>query len=76
MDRSGNAVVCALTMDNLFGTGRIMPGLGFLAAASPAAVPPPLLSAALVWNDNIKAFRAAVGRIGPGGRAAGGRGRR
>ena len=24
MDRNGNAVACALTMDNLFGTGRII----------------------------------------------------
>jgi gamma-glutamyltranspeptidase/glutathione hydrolase len=67
MDRTGNAVVCALTMDNLFGTGRIMPGLGILAAASPAAVPKPLLSAGLVWNDNIKAFRAAAGGSGQAG---------
>jgi gamma-glutamyltranspeptidase / glutathione hydrolase len=67
LDRSGNAVACALTMDNLFGTGRILPGLGFLAAASPAAVPPPFLSAGLVWNDNIKAFRAAAGGSGQAG---------
>jgi gamma-glutamyltranspeptidase/glutathione hydrolase len=67
MDRSGNGVACTLTMDNLFGTGRIMPGLGILAAASPAAVPPPLLSAAIVWNDNIKAFRAAAGGSGQAG---------
>jgi gamma-glutamyltranspeptidase/glutathione hydrolase len=67
MDRSGNAVACALTLDNLFGTGRVMPGLGFLAAASPAAVPPPLLAAGLVWNDNLKAFRAAVGGSGQAG---------
>jgi gamma-glutamyltranspeptidase/glutathione hydrolase len=67
MDRFGNAVACALTMDNLFGTGRIMPGLGFLAAASPTAVPPPLLAAGLVWNDNLKAFRAAAGGSGQAG---------
>jgi gamma-glutamyltranspeptidase/glutathione hydrolase len=67
LDRTGNAVVCALTMDNLFGTGRIMPGLGFLAAASPDAVPPPLLSAGLAWNDNLKAFRAAAGGSGQAG---------
>ena len=67
MDRAGNAVVCAVTMDNLFGTGRILPGLGFLGAASPAAVPPPLLSAGLVWNDNLKAFRAAAGGSGQAG---------
>jgi gamma-glutamyltranspeptidase/glutathione hydrolase len=67
MDRAGNAVACALTMDNLFGTGRIMPGLGFLAAASPAAVPPPLLAAGVVWNDNTNAFRAAAAGSGQAG---------
>ncbi len=67
LDRSGDAVACALTLDNLFGTGRIMPGLGFLAAASPAAVPPPLLAAGLVWNDNINAFRAAAAGSGQAG---------
>ena len=67
MDRLGNAVACSLTMDNLFGTGRIMPGLGILAAASPAAVPPPLLSAGLAWNDNIKAFRAEASGSGQAG---------
>jgi gamma-glutamyltranspeptidase/glutathione hydrolase len=67
LDRLGNAVVCALTMNNLFGTGRILPGLGFLAAASPASVPPPLLAAGLAWNDNIKAFRAEAGGSGQSG---------
>lgn len=67
MDRNGGAVACTLTLDNLFGTGRIMPGLGFLAAASPAAVPSPLLAAALAWNGNIHAFRAAVAGSGQAG---------
>ncbi|MCR8526431.1 gamma-glutamyltransferase family protein, partial [Escherichia coli] len=50
LDRDGNAVVCALTMNNLFGTGRVAPGMGIVLAASPAAVPPALLPAALAWN--------------------------
>lgn len=69
LDRNGNAVACALTMDNLFGTGRILPGLGFLAAASPAAVPPPLLAAGLVWNARDKAFRAEAAGSGQEGAA-------
>ncbi|MGE0226756.1 MAG: gamma-glutamyltransferase [Acetobacteraceae bacterium] len=69
LDRDGNSVVCALTMNNLFGTGRIVPGMGFLAAASPAFVPPPLLSVALAWNEPLRAFRAAVGGSGQNGAA-------
>ena len=67
LDRNGDAVVCALTMNNLFGTGRIAPGTGIMLAASPAAVPPPLLSAAIVWNSNIHKFRAAIGASGQEG---------
>jgi gamma-glutamyltranspeptidase/glutathione hydrolase len=69
VDRKGGAVACALTLNNLFGTGRIAPGTGILLAASPAVKPPALISAALAWNENIHAFRAAVG--GSGQNAAG-----
>jgi gamma-glutamyltranspeptidase/glutathione hydrolase len=69
LDRKGQAVSCALTMNNLFGTGRIAAGSGILLAASPAAKPPPLLSAAVAWNQNRGAFRAAVS--GTGQNAAG-----
>jgi gamma-glutamyltranspeptidase/glutathione hydrolase len=66
-DRNGNAVACALSMNNLFGTGRFIPDLGILAAASPDLVPPPLLSAAIVWNENIRSLRAAVASSGQAG---------
>jgi gamma-glutamyltranspeptidase/glutathione hydrolase len=64
VDRKGGAVACALTMNNLFGTGRVAPGTGILLAASPVAKPPPLLGVALAWNENLHAFRAAVGGSG------------
>jgi gamma-glutamyltranspeptidase/glutathione hydrolase len=64
LDRHGNAVVCALTMNNLFGTGRIAPGTGVLLAASPAVRPPPLLALTLAYNVRIHAFRAETGGTG------------
>jgi len=67
VDRDGNAVTCALSMNNLFGTGRIIPETGLLAAASPALLPMPLLSAGLIWNENIRAFRAAAVGSGQAG---------
>ncbi len=69
LDNAGGAVACALTMDNLFGTGRIAPGVGFLLAASPRGVPHPLLAAALATRRSHTVFRAAVG--GSGQNAAG-----
>ena len=57
-------MACAITMDNLFGTGRMVAGTGIVLAASPTAVPPPLLAAAIAWNSNVHAFRAAVGGSG------------
>ncbi len=67
VDRDGNAVMCAVTMGNLFGTGRVVPGMGFLLGASPAVAPQPLLAAGLVWNDAEHAFRAAAGGSGQAG---------
>ena len=59
--------ICTASLGNLFGTGRIVPGLGFLLAASPASVPPPLYAAALAWNANLHVFRAEVGGSGQAG---------
>jgi gamma-glutamyltranspeptidase/glutathione hydrolase len=64
VDRKGGAVACALTMNNLFGTGRIAPGTGVLLAASPASKPAPLLAAGVAWSPGNGAFRAAVGASG------------
>ncbi len=64
LDRKGGAVACALTADNLFGTGRIAPGTGILLAASPRSKPLPILEAGIAWNGNLHAFRAAVGASG------------
>ena len=72
VDRKGEAVACALTMDNLFGTGRIAPGTGIMLAASPAIKPLPLLTAAVAWSSPHDAFRAAVGASGQNGAALAG----
>jgi gamma-glutamyltranspeptidase/glutathione hydrolase len=65
LDNNGESVACALTMNNLFGTGRIAPGTGIVLAASPTAKPTPLLAAAIAYRDG--AFRAAVGGSGQNG---------
>ena len=69
LDRKGGAVACAVTMGNLFGTGRIAPGTGILLAASPNTYGVPLLAAAIAWNANVRGFRAAVGGSGQEGAA-------
>lgn len=69
-DRNGGAVACALTMDNLFGTGRIAGRTGIMLAASPANHPLPLLSAAIAFNKPDDTFRAAVAASGQNDAAA------
>ena len=69
LDRNAGAVACALTMNNLFGTGRVAPGTGVLLAASPRVMTPPLLSAGIAWNISIGQFRAAAAGSGQEGAA-------
>lgn len=66
LDREGNAVSCAFSMNNLWGTGRMLPGTGMILAAAPdvGAVRPPVLAAGLVHNANRRAFRAAAAGSG------------
>ena len=67
MDREGNAVTCAITMGNLFGTGRIASGTGVVLAASPAWMPPPLLSAGMVTQRRDSQLRVMAGGSGQDG---------
>ncbi len=72
IDRRGGAVACAITMENLFGTGRTAPGMGILLGASPAVKPAALLTAAIVWNSARDAFRATAASSGQNAAAVAG----
>ncbi|OUJ10578.1 gamma-glutamyltranspeptidase [Acetobacter sp. DsW_059] len=58
-DRQGETVGCALTMNNLFGTGRVAGSTGIVLAASPARLPLPMLAAAIA-HKNKDYFHAAA----------------
>ncbi len=66
IDRDGNAVACAFSMNNLFGTGRVAPGTGIVLAAAPGvgAVRPAPLAVTLTHNQPLRAFRLAVAASG------------
>jgi gamma-glutamyltranspeptidase/glutathione hydrolase len=66
LDKNGGIVACAVTMNNLFGTGRIAPGTGILLAASPRAATP-ILAAGIAFNGDK--FRAAATGTGQSGAA-------
>ena len=69
VDAAGRAVVCGVSMGNLFGTGRLAQNTGILLAASPARAPSPLLSLALLFNRRGPAFQAIAGASGQEGAA-------
>ncbi len=66
LDREGGAVACAFSLNNLFGTGRVAQGLGFLFGAAPGigSIEPPLLPAAIVTSTTLRSFRAAAAGSG------------
>ncbi|GBR70325.1 gamma-glutamyltransferase [Gluconobacter kanchanaburiensis] len=62
-DHSGMAVACALSENNLFGTGRIAGSTGVVIGASPARTPQPLLTAAVLRDQrSLRAVIAASGQ--------------
>ena len=67
-DRDGGAVACNFTMNNLFGTGRMVPGMGFLLAAAPGlgSVQAPPAGAILVTSPGSRAMRYAGAGSGQG----------
>lgn len=69
LDKNGGIVACATTLNNLFGTGRVVPGTGILLAASPRNVRTPALAAGIAYNTSSGNFRAAVTGTGEAGAA-------
>ncbi len=67
LDKNGGIVACAVTINNLFGTGRIAPGTGVLLAASPRTAASPILAAGIAFNGDK--FRAAATGTGQSGAA-------
>ncbi|AQS85281.1 MAG: gamma-glutamyltransferase [Acetobacter aceti] len=51
VDRKGEAVACAVSMNNLFGTGRVAGSTGIVLGASAAHRPRPILPAGIAHQD-------------------------
>ncbi|MBR0674001.1 gamma-glutamyltransferase, partial [Neoroseomonas soli] len=62
LDPEGNAVTCAFSMNNLFGTGRVVAETGILLAAAPGlgSVPPAPLAVGLATARDLRGFRSAA----------------
>jgi gamma-glutamyltranspeptidase/glutathione hydrolase len=66
VDRTGSAAACAVTLNSLFGTGRIAPGTGIVLASVPGqgGRGASALGPMLVVNQNIPKFRFAAAASG------------
>jgi gamma-glutamyltranspeptidase/glutathione hydrolase len=70
-DRDGGAVACALTLNNLFGTGRVVPGTGIVMAAlaGPGGRGASSLGPAMLYDRNVSglifAGAASGGTVAP-----------
>ncbi len=66
IDGAGSAVACALTQNNLFGTGRVAPGTGVIPAALPgrAGRGPVSLGPAVAIDHKYKDFYFAIAASG------------
>ena len=73
LDRAGNAVVCGLTMNGSFGTGRSLRGMGIITAAPPASLSRRDISLGLLMLINRPRkvlFMAGASSGGPAAQAA------
>ncbi len=66
VDRDSSAVACALTMNNLFGTGRVAPGTGIVLATLPGSEGrgPTSLGPMMIVNKNTNEFFLAAASSG------------
>lgn len=66
VDREGSAVACTLTLNNLFGTGRVADGMGIILAALPAprGRGPDSLAPMLLVSDLHNVFYMAAAASG------------
>lgn len=66
VDAAGNAVACMVTMNNLFGTGRVAAGTGIILAADPGTGGrgPDMLAPTLITDDNTRYFYFAATAAG------------
>jgi len=66
VDREGSAVACTLTMNNLFGVGRVADGMGIILAALPAprSRGPDSLAPMLLVSDLHNVFYMAAAASG------------